>query len=327
MEAMVRALYRVAAIPGAQSPYDRVNLKIYYPALYGNSDTERNTGVIPPNDELAPFPVVILLPGINLGPSGTGWLAHRLATAGYATVATTAITEEMPGYISISPGLLLDKLKPQGYGTGPSCALLQPVIEELEKVQAESVLAGRLDLDSVVLGGHSAGGTAALLNANPDWLPGVRAAFSYAAHTGASMALGWPAEMVLPLPTALPILLLGGDRDGVIAASAHRYGRNEADPLHTICRTFDEGVHPSDGQSHLAILAGANHFSFAANHDGATGRDFLDWESEAKPDLLRQQLGDLIVNFLDGTVRKSEEGILRLKESLKSPELTTARSK
>ena len=327
MEAMVRALYRVAAIPGAAAPYDRVNLKIYYPALYGDSDSERNTGVIPPDEALAPYPVVILLPGINLGPSGTAWLAHRLAQAGYVTVATTAISEEMPGYISISPGLLLDKLTPGNYATGPSCSLLQPVVDELQRIQAESVLAGRLDLQRIALGGHSAGGTAALLNANPAWLPGVRAAFSYAAHSGASMALGWPAETVLPLPAALPVLLLGGDRDGVIAASAHRYGRDKADPLHTIARTFDEGVQPCDGRSHLAILAGANHFTFAARHDGATGRAFLDWESDAEPELLRQRLGDLIADFLDGTVRENTVASQRLQEQLQAPEIAAARSK
>ena len=85
MNPEVRAFYRVAAIPGASAPYDRVNLKIYYPCAYGDSPEERNTGLIPARSEAAPFPVVVLLPGINLGPSGSAWLARQLALAAMGT--------------------------------------------------------------------------------------------------------------------------------------------------------------------------------------------------------------------------------------------------
>ncbi len=37
MQAMVRAIFRVAAIPGTCAPYDRVNLKVFYPAHYGDT--------------------------------------------------------------------------------------------------------------------------------------------------------------------------------------------------------------------------------------------------------------------------------------------------
>lgn len=327
MQPMVRAIYRVAAIPGACSPYDRVNLKIYYPALYGDSPEERNSGVIPAQRQLAPYPVVVLLPGINLGGDSNAWLALRLAQAGYATVVTTAISEEMPGYISVSPGLLLDQLKPDSYGSGPSCSLLQPVLEEMNKVQESSILAGMLDLEHIVLGGHSAGGTAALLNANPDWMPGICGAFAYAAHSGASMALGWPAETVLELPGRVPVMLLGGDRDGVIAASAHRYGRTEADPLHTIARTFEDGVAPGEDKSYLMILRGANHFTFANPHDGSTGREFLDWESEGEPEVLRGHLGDLLLDFLAALVHGDSAAQERLDGHLHNPGLALARRK
>ncbi len=327
MEPMVRAFHRISAIPGASAPHDRVSLTIYYPALFGNTAEERNSGVVPADAKRGPFPVVIMLPGVNLGPEGIGWLAHQLAGAGYVTVAASSISEDMPGYISISPGLLLDHLKPESYGRAPNCSLLQPVIDELHNVQQNSVLAGCLDLDSIALGGHSAGGTAALLNANPEWFPGVRAVFAYAAHSGASMALGWPAETVLNLPAALPTLLLGGDHDGVIAASAHRYGRDEEDPLHTIARTFEEGVPQCDGNSYLMVLKGANHFSFAHPFDGSTGRAFLDWTSEQNPVELRMLLGELIADFLDASMRDDSSARGRLQAALSDERLEVGKSK
>lgn len=327
MQTLVRAIFRAAVIPGAEPPYDRVSLKIHYPAIYGDTPEERNTGVVPCRDDLTPLPVVIILPGVNLGPEGTAWLALRLAGAGYAVVSASAITEEMPGYVSVSPGLLLDQLQPEHYGRSPSCALLQPVLEELSSVQADSVLAGKLDLQRIALAGHSAGGTAALLNANPAWFSGVRAVFAYAAHTGASMALGWPADTVLELPASLPVLLLGGDRDGVIAGSAHRYGRQEADPLHTLVRTFDEGVGSADAPCWLFVLRGANHFSFAHPHDGSTGRGFIDWPGDADQDVLRRRMGDLIEDFLAGSLRGDAAAAERLDAALQDPRMRLARRK
>lgn len=327
MEPTIRAIYRVREIPGAQSPYDRVNLKIYYPALYGDTPEERNTGVVPADTERGPYPVVILLPGINLGPESSSWLAIRLAKAGYITVAASAISEEMPGYISISPGLLMDEFRPANFGRGPNSSLLAPILDELAALQSSSVLAGLIDLNQIILGGHSAGGTAALLNANPAWFPGVCAAFSYGAHTGASVALGWPEETILSLPAALPALLLGGDRDGVIAASSHRYGREEGDPMHTLLRTFDEAVPDCGGNSYLFILQGANHFTFACPNDGCTGREFLDWETGTAPDTLREHLSNLILDFLENTLSSNDEASHRLKLAADHSWVTIARQK
>jgi predicted dienelactone hydrolase len=324
---MVRAFYRSAIIPDAAAPFDRVTLKIYYPAAPGDSAEERNSGVVPADTSDAPFPVVIFLPGINLGAEGCAWLARDLAEIGYAVVTFSHVGEEMPGYVSLTPGLVLPALGPDRYGSEPSCYTLEPIIQELHRLNDSSVLQGLLDLGHIILAGHSAGGTAALLNAQPDWFPGVCGVISYAAHSGASVALGWPAETIMPLPAAVPTLMLGGNRDGVIASSAHRYGRDTDDPVHTLLRTFEDGIEHPAGDCYLFILEEANHFSFAHGHDGTTGREFLDWECDSDPDDIRQRIKQLILDFLAAVVRDDNEARSRLQQALKSSDISVARFK
>ena len=108
-------------------------------------------------------------------------------------------------------------------------------------------------------------------------MPGIRGAFSYAAHTAASTQLGWPEDSIMPLNSALPMLIMGGSRDGVIAASSHRYGDEEdSTPVDRIARSFHEGLEGERGDRHLLIITGANHFSFVKPLDTSTRRPYLD---------------------------------------------------
>ena len=56
--------------------------------------------------------MAIILPGINVGPESYGWLARGLAAGGVITVTYTLVAEEMPGYISLTPGLSMAALAP-----------------------------------------------------------------------------------------------------------------------------------------------------------------------------------------------------------------------
>ncbi|MEP5568437.1 MAG: hypothetical protein ABJN62_11425, partial [Halioglobus sp.] len=207
-----RAIYRAIALPDAEAPYDRASLKVYYPAKYGDSDEERNSGLVPADTASAPFPVVIILPGINLGPEAYTWLARDLARAGVASVTYTLIAEEMPGYISQTPGLALSELTAERYGQSPSATAIGPILKDLHALNEEGLFAGTLDLNNVILAGHSAGGTVALLNARPDWFPGIAGALAYGAHTGAATALGYPEDAMFAVPDQLPLLIMGGTR-------------------------------------------------------------------------------------------------------------------
>ncbi|NUM45588.1 MAG: dienelactone hydrolase [Anaerolineales bacterium] len=293
---MIRALYRSATVPGTKPPYDTLTIKVYYPAQFTDSPMERNTGVIPPDRAGAPYPVVILLPGINVGPEAYQWLAESLTGRGMVAVTYSWIAEEMPGFISLTPGVDLDRVRPETFGSGPTCPALRPILEELGRLNHESLLAGVLDLDKIFLGGHSAGGTMALQNANPAWFPQVRGVFAYGGHTGASTMLGWPERTILPVSGEVDVLLIGGTRDGVIEASSHRYG-DAASPTGPVARTFD-AILPGPGRGVLALIEGGNHFTFAHPADPTTGRAFLDHAPTNDEDELRALMAEMIGIFI-----------------------------
>ena len=300
----VRAIYRAIEVPGCAAPYDRASLKIYYPSSPTGSDEERNSGVVPAARESAPFPVVIMLPGINVGPESYAWLARQLATAGVVTVTYTLVAEEMPGYISLTPGLRIPALAPDQYGRIPSATAITPVLEDLARLNSAGVLAGLLDLERIVLGGHSAGGTVAILNARPDWFPGVCAAFSYGAHAGAATALGYAPDTLFDLPSQVPLLIMGGARDGCIAHSAGRYGQErEGSATARVELTFDRGLSSDRGDCYLAMIDGANHFSLAWPQDDTTGRPFIDLPASRSGESLRELLTDLVSWFIRATVQ------------------------
>lgn len=320
---MTRALFRSVAMDGQPSLY----CKLYYPASYSGSLQEKNTGALPIMDRGRPYPVAVLMPGINVSPEAYGWLATALVEAGFISLIYGWIVEEMPGMAALSPGLDISALTPEHYGKRPSATALKAVLADLEKQNAAGPLAGQLDLQRVLLGGHSAGGSVALMNANADWFPGLRAAFAYGSHSKASTMLGYPADTVLPLPDALPLLILGGSEDGVIAASAFRYdGEGKADqeqkpdPVGPLQRSFDEALGSQRGDCYLGIAAGANHFSLAWPADPATGRPFLDWETQRPGEQIRADLARAICQFARAHVAGEAAARSALLETLEDRE-------
>ena len=306
---MVRAIYRAISIGNSTAPYDRASLKIFYPGHYGDSEEERNTGVIPADRDRAPFPVVIIFPGINLGPEAYSWLAHELAAQGIVSVTYSLVAEEMPGYISLTPGLSINALAPENFGKQASATALADIIEDLHRVNEAGVLHGLLDLNNIVLGGHSAGGSVALLNARADWFPGLSAVFSYGAHAGAATALGYPENAMFDIPAEMPTLIMGGTRDGCIANSAKRYGANTASATERVEKTFDQALGSDRKDSYLAIIEGANHFSLAWPEDHSTGRPFIDLPTSRPDEELRQLLSELICQFTLAQTGNSRAGV------------------
>ena len=300
----VRAIYRAARISGETAPYDTLTLKIYYPSQFSDSLEERKSGVIPAAASRAPFPVVILMPDIDISHESYSWLATELAQAGFAAVTYSWINEDAEGMVRSTPGVLLKRMTRKRFGKKPSCPALPSIFSELKRVNRKGPLAGLINLSCCILGGHATGGRMALLNANTDWFPSVCGVFSYAGHTLAEPGLGWDKRNVIPLPPDMPVLLMGGTEDGVIAtAERPRDNREDTGATGKIERTFRQGLKGKRGDRHLVLVEGASHFTFVTPKDGSTGLTFLDNRSQGGGKPLRRYLAKLIVTFCDKSCR------------------------
>lgn len=272
---------------------------LYYPGDDQRLSEARLTGQVPALEANAPWPVVVLAPGINVAPDGYRWLAHRLVADGLCVVTYAAIGSLGPAGRGITPGIDLTALAPDTIGTRPSSTALGPLLDHLAELAADehSPVAGRVDLSRVVVGGHSAGGTMALHNSDPGWVPGLQAMFAYAAHTMTATALGHGEATVATIPARVPMLLLGGDNDGVIAASRDRYRTDDGahDPVR---RTFEEAINRQQGDSWLVELAGAGHFAICDPVDTTSGRSFLEPDPKNTDPAIRDLLADLIACFI-----------------------------
>lgn len=281
---------------------------LYYPGDDERLDEARLTGQVPAVESDAPRPLVVLAGGINVAPDGYRWLARRLVADGLCVATYAAIGSLGPAGRGITPGLDLAALAPEVIGTRPSATALGPLLAAVAELcdDADTAVAGMVDLSQVVVGGHSAGGTVALHNSDPSWVPGLRAVFCYGAHTMTAATLGHGEATVAPVPAKAPVMLLSGDDDGVIAASRNRYrtdpGRTDDDAHDPVRRTFEEAIGRRDGDSWLVEVTGAGHFAICDPVDTTSGRAFLEPDDGRTDPALRQLLGDLIAAFIADTL-------------------------
>jgi predicted dienelactone hydrolase len=194
---LVRSIWTSTKVPGLDAPNDTAHLKVYYPAVYGGTLEERMTGIMPADSEGGPYPVVLFLSGVNIGQDSYRWLMIELAKAGYIALTFDMIAEQTAGYYGTTPGLDLGVLKPGEYGTRPASIAIEPILATLGEQNANGPLAGMLDLDRIVIAGHSGGGTVAMESARAAFFPACKATFSYSAHCVPADVLGFPKGTVL----------------------------------------------------------------------------------------------------------------------------------
>jgi len=271
----IRAFSRAVKVENAQPPYDTLHLKVFYPARMSGSQLEQDMGIVSADPALAPFPVVIFFAGVNCGAELYQWLGVELARRGLVVVTFNWVAENLPGIVGLTPGVDITKWTPTTYGTGPTASALPAILKELEQLQAEGILAGLLDLERVILGGHSAGGRVALESADSQYFPQLAAAFGYGVHTLGPVQMGYEPGTILPLPQTLPLLLVGGTQDGVIAKSSFRYGIEAGDAMAPVVRTFEEAVIGGRQDCYLLLVEGANHFAVVLNSNGQDRRQTL----------------------------------------------------
>lgn len=271
-------------------------------------------GIVPADGERAPFTVVIFFNGINCGPEIYQWLAVALAKRGMVVVTFAWVAQNIPGMVALTPGVDLAMFAPQSYGSGPTATAMPAILNVLAALQSESVLAGLLDLQRIIIGGHSAGGRAAVESASAEFFPQVAGAFGYGVHTAAVTQLGYQPGTILPLPDNLPLLLMGGTRDGVIAQSSFRYGVEWETPTTPIERTFYEAIAGGRNDSYLLLIDGANHFSIAHPFDETTGRPFLDFSPTQPAEQMRELMAEAIGLFIEGQVSQNSEALDNLQK-------------
>lgn len=310
MNMLVRAIRSAVSIPGVEAPYDTAHLTIRYPALPPQNDVERMSGMLSADTTGAPYPVVVLVPGVNVSSETYRWLAVAIVEAGLVCVSYDWVGLLFPGQYGLTPGVDLEAVTPEGYGSKPTTPAVNAILRALHD-DPPAVLDGLLDLDRVALVGHSAGGTVALQSASPDWLPTVRAVATYGAHTMASQQLGHPAGTLLPSPVEAPVMLIGGTADGVVAASAIRYGGEPGDPAHDpIERTWREAIAPTT-EAWLVRLQDAGHMLPCFPSDPTSARGFLEEPSDAdhaaKEERLRAVLAEVITTFLSAHLRATPD--------------------
>ncbi|MEV6342764.1 dienelactone hydrolase family protein [Actinoplanes sp. NPDC051851] len=313
----VRSIWWAASIPGASAPFDTAHLRIFYPAIFSGTDEERLSGVFAADATQAPYPVALIVSGVNVGQEAYRWLAVELASRGYIAVTYDWVGELFGGLKGITPGVTLDAAKPDSYGSGPTTPSVPAVLDALASMTGP--LENLIDLDKVGLIGHSAGGTVILQSAR--FFPAVKAVAAYGTHTMVATMLGWPAGTVLPAQVDSPVLLMAGENDGVINGSADRYGSPEQHS--PITRTFDEALPDRDGANLHVTFAGANHFGIVHPVDETAARAFLDQPATTDPEVTRAALADLLAAFLDLHLRGLDGAALD--KALQSPDIAAIR--
>ncbi|MGH1564977.1 hypothetical protein [Mumia sp. DW29H23] len=330
---LVRAVRTAARIPGAAAPYDTAHVTVRYPALPASTTAERMSGRLPADPAGAPYPLVVVLSGVNVAADAYAWLAVRLVEEGFVAVTYDWVGELFPaskhgpGEQGLTPGVDLSVVGPDTYGTAPTTQALRPVLYAVAALGESGPLEGLLDVGAVGLFGHSAGGTVALQSASPQWFPEVRAVTTYGAHTMASQMLGHPPSTLLPTPVTVPAMLLAGTADGVVAASAVRYGEDPEAPGHDPVTATWERALPATAEAWLVQLADATHLLAAHPEDPTTARGFLEDPSTGDADALREVLAATVSTFLRAHVRGDAEAknALELLAEQPVPEIAAAR--
>ncbi len=325
----VRSLHTVTS-SGAGGLFDAVHIRVFYPAQTpggpnGERPAELSSGVIAADAAMAPFPVVVVCNPINIGPEYYRWLGLALAPFGYL-VATVSWLSPGLGAMVVQAGGPLASMGSDG-DQAPGVEIIANAVAELNS--GTGPLAGLVDAARIGVIGHSAGGTMALGAADHRFHPRVAAVVALSAHTAVGVPPGPGSGTVMrETPTDCPVLLIGGTVDGVIDQSRFRYDTPTGANWDPVGRTFSEAFTSSRRDCVLAMVEGANHFSFAdPDNDPSAGRPFLDYPAATPGTIVRAHIASLIAAFLDAHLRQRVDAAAEFHELLASPVIAAWRSR
>lgn len=266
---------------------------------------------------MAPFPVVVVCNPINIGPEYYRWLGLALAPHGYV-VATMSWLSSGPGAMVVQAGGPLAAMGSNG-DQAPGIEIVANALADLNA--GTGTLAGLIDASRIGVIGHSAGGTMALGAADHHFHPRVGAVVAISAHTAVGVPPGPGSGTTMrETPTDCPVLLIGGTVDGVIDQSRFRYDTPVGAPWNPVDRTFSEAFNSTRGDCVLAVVEGANHFSFAdPDDDPSAGRPFLDYPATTPGPIVRAHIAYLVAAFFNTHLRQRTDTAAEFDRLLASP--------
>jgi dienelactone hydrolase len=292
-------------------------MRVFYPAAPTWSLEERMSGVLPADPAQAPFPVVVIAPGINVGQDSYRWLAVRLAEAGFLAVSYDHVGELMPGQVGTSPGVDLDAARPEHYGSRPTGVALRAVLDAVAAAAASGPLEGLVDLTRVAFVGQPGGSVAAVVlerlvprAAGDVTMPRTACLDCSAGHHRGRLVATVPCCYGRhPRGCRRARCADGGPVEGAVADAADQA---------LFSRTHEESL-ASSSDALMVLWRGANHFAVADPVDPTTARAFLDGDPVVDPAATREALTSLVIDFLRGHVRDEADARERVTAFVAAP--------
>lgn len=202
----------------------------------------------------------------------------------------------------------------------PPDEVLSRVLRKLQRLNKDGILAGRLDLQHVILGGHSFGGAIALFNADEAVFPGVTGVFTYGAHLAERSSTGYPRTSVNHLNGTTSVLLMGGTLDGVITQSDDGSASLWNSPIEPIGRTYNDAL-DYNRSACLVEFEGFNHFSIVDPVDTTVGSIDLDFEASVDKETMKHRLSHFVSLFVQAYGWDDAEAYERLRKATRAPHI------
>ena len=307
-----RASARPSRSPGVEAPYDTAHLTSATRRRPPQDDVERMSGMLAADPAGAPYPVVVLVPGVNVAAETYRWLAvatrrGRLRRASPTTGSATLF----PGQYGLTPGVDLDAVTPEGYGTRPTTPGPRRDPRGAARADPPSVARGparpRQGRPGRPLGRRHRRAAVGLARVVPDGPRGRRPTARTPWRPSSSATRPAPCCRRRSRPRCCSS---AAPHDGVVAASAIRYGEAARRPR----ARPDRADLARGAAAHHRGLAGAARRTRATccpayPEDPTSARGFLEEPDRRRSsdERLRDVLAEVVTTFLAAHLRATPD--------------------
>eukprot|EP00210_Caulerpa_lentillifera_P002780 g2656.t1 len=245
-----------------------------------------------------PYPVIIFPPGALVESNRYQWLGEELVVH----TGVAFVTYDQMGNFN-GTDFLLSVVSDNSTGVRGS-SIIKVILDKLIEFNNTGTLAGRLDLDRIILGGHSSGGSLALFTGNKEFLPSCIGVFTYGTHTADLSPRAVPPVSIRPIPGNVPLLLMVGTHDGVIQRTRSLHDTQWENSTVLVRRMYQEGLEPGRPACYVA-LDGANHMAILNPEDFTLPNTARDFALTRPKKLVEQVLSHVITKFVHGVLQNA----------------------